>query len=639
MTKKIINLVFLSITLFSFAALPEPTYLLKADVQAWNNSVVDFSFYKKLITNENCKESLQKFAGCMQSLKWIMNRFLGFEELAIVDVKPTQSEQKNQADRFVNPVSQVMVGHLSLVKHYDVVRTIFESGVIRFVEARANSKTFADLKEMKSDFVVDVVRETRQMYRDLYGEFLKSPESSFESIVQFIESMKTNVPRRISIAFAVNQYLENAIDPHTMVVLEKKFIKIMSQTNFENDSFGMAYKLVPDEKTVKVVQVLPGSPAVRAGIKRGDHIIQINGLELKSADFESVASLLSKPEVFDLSLTVKSENQSPRTIELKKAKFKTENIESDVFQFAGKVFGYAKLRQFSTSTDTRTKVPTDCLDLAMLFDNFQRNADGAILDLRGNGGGWVDNANCIAGFLLGPEKIVLHEEYLDFKYFPIELMPLFSKSREKPHPLRTVRTYKLARQIFTKPVVVLVDQDSASASELLAAALRDHNRAVIVGTTTFGKGTITGTDFHKTLEPNLKFDENSKDPLQMIPDQRVTLLATFLRFFSPQGLSHHGIGLTPHVQAFVGLSPSVEESVKMKEADRYLFPISNKSLVLSADLSAEKMNTLTGHHECLKQARLSEQFKLLPESSQLKDMQVLTGLQELDCILLDNRLK
>lgn len=239
------------------------------------------------------------------------------------------------------------------------------------------------------------------------------------------------------------------------------------------------------------------------------------------------------------------------------------NVNSEMFMFKDLEFGYAKLAKFTSARD--------CTDLKTIFAKFQENADGAVLDLRENTGGLTDVAICIAGIFLGPTHPVVRFKTEVREYFPEAVMKRFrmmpTEISEDDLSLSdklledgTVVSYAPnAKLIYNKFLVVLVDKASASSSELLAAALRDRNRAIIVGADTFGKGT-------------------SMDRRALSPEERLMILGTSRRFFSPNGKTHHGVGIKVQIPSFVGLEPTIAETVKRREQDIFIFPLPTEEL-------------------------------------------------------------
>ena len=189
------------------------------------------------------------------------------------------------------------------------------------------------------------------------------------------------------------------------------------------------------------------------------------------------------------------------------------------------------------------------------------------------------------------------------------------------------------RMVYDKPLIVLVNKRSASSSEMLAAALRDHNRAFVVGNQTFGKGT-TMSPVAKTKEPDL--ESNAKDinqkRLESIPEKRLIILGTDYRFYSPKGISHHGQGLSPHITAFEQILPSSDELAKNRESDRFMFPLAATPLPDFISEGTKHMNRLIPTLDCIRDAKIPEYFANLDDAEDEKDMQMLTGAQQVICM-------
>lgn len=208
-----------------------------------------------------------------------------------------------------------------------------------------------------------------------------------------------------------------------------------------------------------IISPMPGSPAEKAGLKSNDIVVAVDGKDMTGIDPSLVQKKLLGPDGSAITLSIQREgNQQPIEINLQRAVIKIPSIDYEVLPEG---IGYIQLIQFSLNSDKEMRMALKSLQAD--------NVHGIILDLRNNSGGYVHVAVNIASEFLtsGP---VLIEEYGD-------------KSREE----YDIKPGGIAKQI---PLVVLVNEGSASASEILAGALQDHKRAILVGTKTFGKGLI-----------------------------------------------------------------------------------------------------------------------------------------------------
>ncbi len=241
------------------------------------------------------------------------------------------------------------------------------------------------------------------------------------------------------------------------------------------EGIGIQHGLDPVENMSEILYPIPGSPAFQAGFRSGDRILRVNGTDTKGLTPMEITELF---KVKDPNLDVLLRQYETGEIvekKLRRAPIQYESIEGDAIDTQGKrrffletepEIAYLKLTSFSVRTPGEVA--------AALREIVAASPRGLILDLRENPGGYVPECVEVAGFFLSPtenQNAVVSTHYRNGK--------------EKD-------VYRLARntKICDLPMVVLIDGDSASASEILAAALQDYGRATIVGTRSFGKGVV-----------------------------------------------------------------------------------------------------------------------------------------------------
>ncbi len=224
----------------------------------------------------------------------------------------------------------------------------------------------------------------------------------------------------------------------------------------EVQGIGAVVETVTDTKQVRIVSVLEGSPAESAGLKSGDIFVKVDGEDITALDQLQLVTKVRGPEGSQVTLTMQRGDQ---TIDftITRARIQIPTVESK--KISG--FGYIKLRDFSVNASQQINDAIKKLDPSRL--------NGLILDLRGNPGGLLTSAIDIASTFIKDGTILIED---------------FGNGNEQ--------VYSANGKVIdsSTPMVVLVDENSASASELVAGALQDRGRATIVGVTTFGKGTV-----------------------------------------------------------------------------------------------------------------------------------------------------
>jgi carboxyl-terminal processing protease len=221
---------------------------------------------------------------------------------------------------------------------------------------------------------------------------------------------------------------------------------------------GVGMEVTQVSRGLRVARVFDGSPAEQAGIRAGDRIVAVNGRSLAAQSSTRATALIrGRPGTF-VTLTVQRGGRR-RTLRVKRARVEAPSVTSSLRTFAGRRLGVVELSSFTEGAHAEVRDAVDKL--------LERGARGLVLDLRGNGGGLLDEAVLTASVFI-PEGTIVTTD-----------------GRSRPRRVYRATGGAIPRRI---PVVVLVDDGSASASEIVAGALRDRRRGKVVGVRTFGKG-------------------------------------------------------------------------------------------------------------------------------------------------------
>jgi carboxyl-terminal processing protease len=225
---------------------------------------------------------------------------------------------------------------------------------------------------------------------------------------------------------------------------------------------GIGVEVNPDRSGLLIARVFDSSPAARARLRPGDVIVAVNGRRLAGVAPQTAAALIKGPPGTDVQLAVRERRAGrtrARTLRLTRALVSEPVVASTLRTVDGVRLGVVALAMFSPGCHGE-------VDQAVQ-DALRQGARGLVLDLRANGGGLVEEARLTASVFIAKGTIVA------------------TRGRSQPSQLLTASGHAIAPSI---PVVVLVDGNTASAAEIVAAALQDHRRATVVGTHTFGKG-------------------------------------------------------------------------------------------------------------------------------------------------------
>jgi carboxyl-terminal processing protease len=348
-----------------------------------------------------------------------------------------------------------------------------------------------------------------------------APKESYEGIETFTNILSIvqknyvdEVPTKQLIEGAVNGMLVS-LDPHSAYLTPELYKELQVETK---GSFGgLGIEITNKSGMLTVVAPIEDTPAYRAGIKSGDIILKIDGEFTKDMTLvEAVKRMRGKPDT-KVRLTIKRENPSQLfDTSLTREIIKIMSVKPKQLE---KGYGYLRVTQFQERTD-------DDLDKAIKdLDKAMGGIQGVVLDLRNNPGGLLTQAVKISDMFLDGGLIVYTDGRLENQ-----------KQKYFAHKPGTYSDF---------PMVVLVNGGSASASEIVAGALQDHKRALVLGTTTFGKGSV------QTILP---LDESS------------ALRLTTARYFTPNGRSIQATGIVPDITMDQGVKLAKDENGNKKSS-------------------------------------------------------------------------
>jgi len=260
---------------------------------------------------------------------------------------------------------------------------------------------------------------------------------------------------------AIRGMLGSLDDPYTRFLDPREFKEMQIDTSGELSGVGIQLSLDKDTKELVVVSPIEGSPASRAGVQPKDVITAINGKSTKGMSTEDAVKLIRGQAGTAVKLTLRRKGQSqPLELSLTRERIELHAVDKQINTTAdGLRIGYIRLKQFNANA---TK------DMRVALKELDGKVDGYVLDLRSNPGGLLTASIEIARQWLNEGTIVS------------------TKTRDGITDVKKAN----GRALTTKPLVILVNEGSASASEILSGALQDNNRGVLVGQKTFGKGLV-----------------------------------------------------------------------------------------------------------------------------------------------------
>lgn len=287
------------------------------------------------------------------------------------------------------------------------------------------------------------------------------PLSEIQTFVETFETISAGYVEELNDEAILNKALKgmvSALDPHSEYLTKEEVEAFDEQTSGNYAGIGVEVEMVENKLTV--VSPVDDSPAQQAGIKAGDVIVRINNQLVSGMSLQEIVSLMRGSEGSKVRLEVDREGKIEE-FEIVRAQIEDTSVRSE---WLGKGIAYIRISQFLSNSDEQFRE-----ELTQLKQ--QATINGVILDLRNNPGGVLQSAVGIVDTLIDDGLIV----YTDGRHEYSKTQ--FSATQE-------------ATQLPDVPLVVLVNEGSASASEVLAGAIQDHRRGMILGTETFGKGSV-----------------------------------------------------------------------------------------------------------------------------------------------------
>ena len=329
--------------------------------------------------------------------------------------------------------------------------------------------------------------EEKYKYLDLFGQVFDRVRSSYVEEVTDQELIEKAIDGMLS-----------GLDPHSGFMNEEVFQEMQMDT--EGKFGGLGIEITMEEGFVKVIAPIEDTPAYEAGVLAGDYIIQIDETPVFGLTLNEAVELMRGKKGEPIVITISRANTEPFEIEIIRDYIKIRSVKSEVLNN----IGYLRITSFNEQTES------GLLDAIKKIEE-ENQIKGYVLDVRSNPGGLLTQAVKVTDIFLERGEIVS------------------TRGRDK----KDIRRYRAKKSDRTngKPLVVIIDGGSASASEIVAGALQDHKRAIIIGTQSFGKGSV------QTIIP---FQVSNSDNLTGIR-------LTTARYYTPSGESIQGKGIVPDI--------------------------------------------------------------------------------------------
>ena len=385
------------------------------------------------------------------------------------------------------------------------------------------------------------------------------------------------------------------LDPHSQYFDKKSFKEFREGTS--GRFVGIGIEMGMEDGMVKVVSPIEGSPAFRAGLKSGDLITRIDDMPVRGLTVDQAVKRMRGEPNTKVSLTIYRKLES-RTfpVSLVREEIRMQSVRGKLIEPG---YGWIRVSLFQDRT------VEDFVRKAEELYKQDPNLKGLVLDLRNDPGGLLDAAVAIsAAFLPGDPVVVSTNGQVADSRATFRASPEFYARRGGPDPLK-----RLPAALLTVPLVVLVNEGSASASEIVAGALQDHKRATVMGAQTFGKGSV------QTVRPL---------------SAETALKITTARYYTPNGRSIQATGIVPDIWLDETAEGNVFAALRMREADlqKHLAGVDEKT-----GNEIEKARERAREEARIKLeeqvARSKEPIKPLPEFGTAEDFPLMQALNQL----------
>jgi len=346
-------------------------------------------------------------------------------------------------------------------------------------------------------------------YLDLFGQIFDRVRSQYVDDVSDEEIIEKAIDGML-----------NGLDPHSGYMNEEVWEEMQMDT--KGKFGGLGIEITMEEGFVKVISPIEDTPAFEAGVLAGDFIIQINDTPVFGLTLNEAVDLMRGDKGEPITITVSREGLDPFEINIIRDIIKVQSVKYEIFD----KIGYLRITSFTEQTESGL-----IKSIKKIKEKLDNNQIGFVLDLRSNPGGLLSQSVKVSDIFLDRGEIVS------------------TRGRNKEN----IQRYRANKgdHINNQPLIVLINGGSASASEIVAGALQDHKRAIIVGTKSFGKGSV------QTIIPFKKSGKNNST---------TGIRLTTARYYTPSGESIQGKGIEPDIIIEQGTFES-KEFRRLSEAD------------------------------------------------------------------------
>ena len=347
-------------------------------------------------------------------------------------------------------------------------------------------------------------KQNEEIYRqlELFGDIFQRVRESYVD----------EVDEKALVEAAINGML-TSLDPHSSFLDTENFSDMQVQT--KGKFGGLGIEITMENGLIRIVSPIDDTPAAKAGLQPEDYIIGINGEAVRGMILADAVDKLRGKVGSDVTVTIQRAQNEPFDVTVTRDTIKIRSVRSEIYDNVG----YLRITTFSEQTSPGLN---DAVE--KIFTEHGDDIQGFVLDLRNNPGGLLNEAIAVSDAFLDAGEIVS------------------TRGRDEKNASRAyAKTGDIARGL---PLVVLINSGSASASEIVAGALKDHQRAVLLGTRSFGKGSV-----------------QSVIPVSGTGAMRLTTA----RYYTPSGVSIQATGITPNIEVALARIEELDSSNTREE--------------------------------------------------------------------------
>lgn len=359
-----------------------------------------------------------------------------------------------------------------------------------FLSTFSRANNYFATQSLSSNEVVQPQKLFDKTWKIIYRDYYE-PSLNHQNWSRWKSHYQGKIKTEDDAKVAIDTMIASLNEPYTRFMNKKDFEELT--TSITSKIYGIGVNIYSNAGKIEIFNVLQSTPADIAGIKQGDIITSVDGKDTHGMNISEVASLVRGPENSVVELTLVRDGKKI-TKKIKRKEIKIKNVKSSVLD---NHIGYIQIVSFMGGTTP--------IEFVEALEN-TKNTDSMIIDLRGNTGGLLDNAVFIANMFIQQGEIV----------------EIIYRNGHK----KSIKA-NLEQKAFEKPLVVLVNGASASASEILSGALKDYKRAKLVGKKTFGKGLVQ----------------------KVVPlPNKTGVNITIARYLTPNGTDINKLGIKPDIE-------------------------------------------------------------------------------------------